>query len=146
MVKIVIKRNSNKIKVQDVKRRVIIKDVQQNIKINAKAKRGLPGTPGADGQDGAGVPTGGLPGQTLVKHSTTDFDTEWSNVDGSDKYYIQNFITTSNVLVTHNLAKYPSVTVHDSSGDEVEGNVEHININSLTVTFSAPFSGNVTCN
>lgn len=143
MVKIVIKRNSNKIKVQDVKRRVIIKDVTQKVRIDARAKRGLQGEPG---QDGAGVPTGGLPGQLLVKVGYDDFDSTWGTIEGSDKYYIQNFLTTASVAVTHNLAKYPAVTVHDSSGDEVEGNVEHININSLTVTFSAPFSGTITCN
>jgi len=146
MVKIVIKRNSNKIKVQDVKRRVVIKDITQKVKINAKAKRGLQGEPGVDGKDGEGVPAGGLPGQLLVKVGYDDYDSDWGTIEGSDKYYIQNFLTSSTVAVTHNLAKYPSVTVHDSSGDEVEGNVEHININSLTVTFSAPFSGTITCN
>ena len=43
--------------------------------------------------------------------------------------------------ITHNLGKYPSVTVTDSAGDEVEGEVRYNGVNSVTVTFSAPFSG-----
>lgn len=43
--------------------------------------------------------------------------------------------------ITHNLGKYPSVTVTDSAGDEVEGEVRYNGINNVTVTFSAPFSG-----
>lgn len=43
--------------------------------------------------------------------------------------------------ITHNLNKYPSVTVVDSAGDECEGSVNHISRNLLTITFSAAFSG-----
>jgi hypothetical protein len=48
--------------------------------------------------------------------------------------------------VNHNLGKYPSVTVIDSAGDICEGSVDNLSKNSLTVTFSAPFSGSVICN
>ena len=44
-------------------------------------------------------------------------------------------------VITHNLNKYPSVTITDSANDEVEGEVRYNGLNSLTVTFSAPFSG-----
>lgn len=43
--------------------------------------------------------------------------------------------------ITHNLGKYPSVTIVDSAGDEVEGMVNHTSFSSLIVTFSAAFSG-----
>lgn len=43
--------------------------------------------------------------------------------------------------ITHNMNKFPSVTVVDSAGDEVEGNVNHISVNQLVITFSAAFSG-----
>ena len=48
--------------------------------------------------------------------------------------------------VTHNLGKYPSVTVIDSAGTTVVGSVTHLDANSLTVAFSAPFSGTAHCN
>jgi len=43
--------------------------------------------------------------------------------------------------VTHNLDKFPSVSVVDSGNTAVVGSVEYINENELTITFSAPFSG-----
>lgn len=43
--------------------------------------------------------------------------------------------------VTHNLNKYPSVTVVDTAGDEVIGDVHFNNSNTLTITFSSAFSG-----
>jgi hypothetical protein len=50
-------------------------------------------------------------------------------------------VSSSTWSITHNLNKYPSVSVVDSSNEEVIGEVQHINPNSLTVKFSAPFSG-----
>lgn len=43
--------------------------------------------------------------------------------------------------VEHNLGKYPSVSVKDSSGTEVEGEIQHIDSNRLKLTFSAAFGG-----
>jgi hypothetical protein len=43
--------------------------------------------------------------------------------------------------VNHNLNFYPNVTVFNSAGSQVEGNVEHINETSLTITFSSTVSG-----
>lgn len=122
--------------------KISIDSVKRSINIQSSGKRGLPGP---KGEDGIGVPTGGLAGQVLVKQSNQDNDTIWGTITGSDKYYIQNFIFQDEVFVAHNLFKYPAVTVHDSAGDEVEGQIEHIDINSLRVYFTAPFSGRVTC-
>lgn len=63
-----------------------------------------------------------------------------------DLTFSQSFSSTSSVTVTHNLNKYPSVTVIDSAGDEVEGSVDYLSLNQLTITFSAPFSGTAICN
>jgi hypothetical protein len=43
--------------------------------------------------------------------------------------------------VVHNLGFYPNIQVFDSAHDEVEGDVVHVSINELTITFSAAFSG-----
>jgi len=43
--------------------------------------------------------------------------------------------------VVHNLAKFPSVTIVDTGGSEVEGEVTHTDVNNLTITFGAAFSG-----
>jgi hypothetical protein len=43
--------------------------------------------------------------------------------------------------VRHNLGKCPAVSVVDSSGHQVIGDVSYENLDSLTILFSAPFAG-----
>ena len=62
--------------------------------------------------------------------------------NAGDKTFIYTQSIASDVWeVTHNLEKYPSVSVVDSAKSAVYGNIEYINANELTITFSAPFSG-----
>jgi len=61
---------------------------------------------------------------------------------GNDKYYRHNQNLPSTVwTIEHNLNKYPSVTVIDSAGSQHEGEIDYIDQNNLTITFSAAFSG-----
>lgn len=140
---LIVKRNNPNITLKTVRRAISVKSKKINITLLGKNKRGVPGP---SGEDGKGVPTGGLPGQILVKTGADDYDTQWGSISGSDKNYVQNFNITQDVIVNHNLLKYPAVTVHDSAGEEVEGVVNHVDINTLELHFSAPFSGVVTCN
>ena len=43
--------------------------------------------------------------------------------------------------ITHNLGKNPSVSVADSAGTWVVGEVEYLSNNELTITFNSSFSG-----
>lgn len=57
-----------------------------------------------------------------------------------------NFVFTQGVPsatwnITHNLGKFCSVTVVDTSKQIVIGDITYVNDNSLTITFSAAFSG-----
>ena len=45
-------------------------------------------------------------------------------------------------IITHNLGWIPNVTVQDSAGNIVEGEIAYTNTKQLTITFSAAFSGN----
>ena len=54
--------------------------------------------------------------------------------------FIQS-IASNTWSIPHNLSKFPSVTIVDSAGDEVEGDVHYINNQSLNIVFSASFSG-----
>lgn len=47
--------------------------------------------------------------------------------------------------VNHDLGRYPAVTVTDYSGNVVYGDVEYINTNTVTITFSAAEGGYVHC-
>lgn len=67
---------------------------------------------------------------------------EFGTSPSVDKNYVHNQPVASAVwTVNHNLEKFPSVSVVDSGNTAVNGLVEYINLNSLTITFSAPFSG-----
>lgn len=55
-------------------------------------------------------------------------------------HHVQN--TSSAVwTIAHNLNFYPNITTIDSSGSIVEGEIEHLNRNTLRVTFVSAFSG-----
>lgn len=61
---------------------------------------------------------------------------------GGDIFYTYTQGSASSVwTITHNLGKMPSVTVVDSSGNEVEGDIKYNSSNQVTVTFSAGFAG-----
>ena len=65
----------------------------------------------------------------------------------ADSTYTQCFeIASAQWTVTHNLGKFPSVTVVDSANTVVVGNVDYSSSNSLVITFNAAFSGCVFLN
>lgn len=58
----------------------------------------------------------------------------------------KNFLYTQNTPnsvwnIVHTLNKFPSVSVKDSAGTTVFGQVDYINITTLTITFNSSFSG-----
>ena len=95
------------------------------------------------------------------KSSTTDailykpagsnlwIETSLSNINagGSDKNYVHTQEQASKEwTITHNLGKYPAVSVVDSAGTEVEGEVHYVDLNKVKLIFSAEFSGKATLN
>ena len=67
----------------------------------------------------------------------------------TDKNFVSsNIAFSANVAetVNHNLNKFPSVTTVDSAGSHVLGDVQHINENSFTITFTSSFTGKVYVN
>lgn len=50
-------------------------------------------------------------------------------------------VPSSTWVINHSLNKYPSVTIIDSAGSEVEGGVTYVSLSQVVVTFSAGFSG-----
>lgn len=61
---------------------------------------------------------------------------------GGDKSYAHTQGSASATWnITHNLGKRPSVSVQDSAGSDIIGQVSHTDNNSLTITFSGAISG-----
>ena len=60
--------------------------------------------------------------------------------------YISTFIHNQIVpmskwIVTHNLSKYPTITVVDSGGSVVLGEIQYTDENQIIITFTSEFSG-----
>lgn len=138
------------IKLQKRGNRLKVKRVSRQVRITHKGVRGLPGEQGIPGDEGLSAY------EVAVLNGFTGTEQEWldslvgpegpSGSEGSDKTYLQSFTVTDNILVQHNLGKQPAVSVFDSTGDEVVGEVEYIDNAQVRVRFAAPFSGQVTCN
>lgn len=68
------------------------------------------------------------------------------SINYDDKTYQQSFVSQASIIVSHNLNKYPSVTIIETTGDEIVGNIQHVNQNQFIVTFSGATGGIVYCN
>lgn len=67
--------------------------------------------------------------------------------DAADKHYTHVQATpSSSWAITHGLGKYPSITVLDSSGQSVEGDVLYVDLNNVTLNFNSGFSGTAVFN
>jgi hypothetical protein len=65
----------------------------------------------------------------------------------NDKYFSMAFFVPLQVWeVEHNLDKMVSVTLEDLDGNDMEGDVEYKDMNTVLVRFSQPVSGWVYCN
>lgn len=59
-----------------------------------------------------------------------------------DSCYIHNQIMPSATwIINHNLESFPSVTIVDSGGSVVIGEIQYINENQIKVSFTVEFSG-----
>lgn len=92
---------------------------------------GLPGQPGQSGEPGPEGPEGppGAQGSTGAPGTS-----------GGNYVHVQNTASTTWTIV-HNLGFVPNILIVDSSGREVIGEVTVIDLNTISVTFSAAFGG-----
>ena len=86
------------------------------------AEQGPAGPPGADGAIGPPGPAGGA----SYTHAQGVPSADWS--------------------IVHNLGRHPSVTVVDSAGSTVIGDVEYLSNNAIAIHFNAAFGGNAYLN
>lgn len=62
----------------------------------------------------------------------------------SDKHHTYEWSTPQTALtIAHNLGKHPSVTIVDTAGNEIVGDVTFVDANTITICFSAPIRGTV---
>ena len=64
------------------------------------------------------------------------------SASGGDKTFVfSQGVPSLNWVINHPLDKYPSVSVVDSSGQEVICTVDYIDTQTINLTFNAAFSG-----
>lgn len=103
------------------------------------------------------APGSGAPGRLYLvtepdAHSALYRDTgvSWRQVVGAVppaglRYLHTQSLAASTWTVAHGLGRKPIVQVLDSAGTEVFGEVKHLNADTLTVSFGAPFGGECIC-
>ena len=85
----------------------------------------------------------GSVGKVVVVNSD-ETGVEFKNISliGSDLHYVHEQGMPSSVwTINHGLGKYPSATPVDTAGNVVGGAVNYIDLNTMTITFNAAFSG-----
>jgi len=102
---------------------IVTKPIKPSILVTAaRGPSGAPGTPGDPGPSGAPGPQGppGPAGGT------------YRHVQGS---------ASSLWTINHNLGFYPNVSVVDSAGTNIEGEVTYVDGDNITILFTASFGG-----
>lgn len=64
----------------------------------------------------------------------------------TDGYRHTQQISEKTWAIRHNLQKYPSITVVDSGGSVVTGDVKYVDENQVEISFNSAFSGKAYCN
>ena len=94
----------------------------------------------------ANLPTVAPAGQLIVTTDTNELyvgtGTGVVQVGGNSETYIFTQ-TSANALwtINHNLGKYPSVTLVDNDGEQVDAKVEYSNANQIICEFSPAMAG-----
>lgn len=80
--------------------------------------------------------------------SQSDIDNWNAGISSAnDKYYNHTQLMPSSTwTITHGLNKHPSVTITDSSGNVIIGNIKYLNVNQVQITFSGAFTGEAKLN
>jgi hypothetical protein len=104
---------------------------------NIKGPQGPPGDGG-----GGSIPVGGSTGQHLAKDSAVDFDAVWVDPPTGDKHYEHDqSVAAATWNITHSLGNYPSVVIVDTTGDVMYGEINYVDNNNITITFSEAVDG-----
>jgi hypothetical protein len=104
----------------------------------AQGTQGVRGPQGTTGLQGpAGIGGAAVDNTDDVPEGTTN---KYFTVGRVSFEHIQG-VASATWTIVHNLKFYPNVTVQDSAGNIVEGEISYTNSDSLVITFSAAFSG-----
>jgi|TARA_R110001592_G_scaffold84126_1_gene248902 hypothetical protein len=86
------------------------------------------------------VDTGTIASGSTLGLDATNKIVKYAKVD--DKHFVHDQANASAVwTIEHGLNKFPSVSVVDTAGTVIIGQVDYSNINRVTLTFASSFAG-----
>lgn len=107
--------------------------------IGPPGETGIQGEPGPKGDTPTSFPAAGVvedEGHVFLTAS------QKSDLLSFKENFVHNQLLAADTWnITHNLGKHPSVTVVDSAGTVVVGEIKYLDLNSIRITFTAEFSG-----
>ena len=109
--------------------------------LNITLPEGLPGQDATINGVKALTLTGGENLTLTQVGNVTSLEVDFSSLEEDKTYVHEQLVSSQFWLITHNLGKHPSVTVIDSGGSVVFGDVEYVSLNEITVSFGFPFGG-----
>lgn len=89
---------------------------------------------------------GTTPGQTISVPSHQVQNVTGDDGEGDKHFSLEFRKAVKELPVSHNLGKKPSVTILDTSGNEILGDVEYTDNDNLTIRFSSAVRGTVYLN
>ena len=106
-----------------------------------RGPRGFPGSTGPAGANGTSVTSATISTTGELQLGLSNGQTLDAGAVRVPTEYSQ--ITPASVwTITHNLNRHPAVTVVDSAGTVVEGDVSYASRNQIVLSFAVPFAGN----
>ena len=106
------------------------------VEIIATGPVGKPGTPGTDGY----TPVRGIDYYTQ-EDKTTIVEEVVAEVGTSTTFVHDQYTPEASWFITHSLNRYPAVTVIDTAGTNIIGDVVYVSNEAVRIDFSAAFSG-----
>lgn len=130
---VVVSGDDTVIVVQEQKTVAVITEQPRDAVVIAAAERGLQGARGIQGVQGIEGPQGSMGPQGPV------------GPPGGLDYTHQQMVASSEWIVEHHLGRHCAVTVVDSAGSVVVGDVAYLSLDVLSISFGAGFSGTAYC-
>ena len=112
-----------------------------NGQININREEGMPGKDATINGVNALTIEGGSNLAITQAGNIATLHVDLSSIEEDKTYVHVQLISSQSWHVQHNLGKYPSVTIIDSGGSVVFGDVEYVSLNEITVSFGFPFGG-----
>ena len=109
--------------------------------LNITLAEGLPGQDATINGVTALTLTGGENLTLTQVGNVASLEVDFSSLEEDKTYVHEQLVSSQFWNIQHNLGKHPSVTVIDSGGSVVFGDVEYVSMNEITISFGFPFGG-----